>query len=207
MVFVTPGPHRGDAASEPVTLKVLVAGDLGVGKTTLVGSVSEIGPLRTEEVLTETGRPLDGPEGRRGRETGERAATVVVDFGRITLSGTLTLCLLGTPVGARSRPLWDELVRGALGAVLLVDPRRPEDHAGAIGHFERHAVPYVVAANRFGGADHGPMEGVRAALDLDREVPVLRCDARERDSVRRVLLSVVEHAMLLGAARRRDALA
>ncbi|GAA2431193.1 GTP-binding protein [Streptomyces macrosporus] len=201
MVFGDSDRYRGDTAAEPVTLKVLVVGGLGVGKTTLVGSVSEIGPLRTEELLGETGRPFDAPGG-----TGAgRAATVAMDFGRITLGGSLTLCLLGAPSRGGSRRLWDELVEGALGAVVLVDPRRLEDCFGAVDHFERHAVPFAVAVNRFDGADHHPPEAVRAALGLDAEVPVLPCDARERDSVRRVLLSVVEHAMLAGAARRRDA--
>ncbi|MDG9706421.1 ATP/GTP-binding protein [Streptomyces sp. DH37] len=204
MVFADSCDHRehpGDAAA-PVALKVLVAGGLGVGKTTLVGSVSEVGPLRTEEVLAGARLPAGGLGGTA--EAGVRGtATVAMDFGRITLNETLTLCILGAPGQGRFRPLWDELAQGALGAVVLADARRLEDCLDAVDCFERHAVPFAVAVNRFDGAGHLPAEAVRAALGLDEAVPVLRCDVRERDSAREVLASVVEHAMLTGAARRR----
>lgn len=204
MVFGGFGRHRRDVAVGPVTLKVLVAGGPGVGKTTLVGSVSEVGPLRTEEVLTGSGRPLEDLKDLEEARAGS-ATTVAVDFGRITLNDTLTLCLLGAPGRGRSWLLWEELAQDALGAVVLVDTRRLEDCFGVIGHLERHAIPFVVAVNRFEGADRHPVEAVRAALDLDEAVPVLPCDVRRRDSVRDVLISVVEHAMLTGGARRQNA--
>ncbi|GAA2410867.1 ATP/GTP-binding protein [Streptomyces glaucosporus] len=197
------GRLREDAGGAPATLKVLVAGGPGAGKTTLVGAVSEVGPLRTRELLTEAGRPFGDPGGAPEEWGAGRAATVTMDFGRITLSGALTLCLIGAPDRDPSRSLWDELVEGALGAVVLVDPRRPGDCSETVGHLERRAVPFAVAVNRFEGAGHHPPEAVRAALGLDAGVPVLPCDARRRDSARRVLLSVVEHAMRADAARRR----
>ncbi|HZG04124.1 MAG TPA: ATP/GTP-binding protein [Streptomyces sp.] len=217
MVFGGSDRHREDTAVGPVTLKVLVAGGLGVGKTTLVGSVSEIRPLRTEEILSEAGRPFDGPEDLAAlgdiRNLGKadaagnaaKVTTVAMDFGRITLSDTLTLCLFGTPGQGRFRFLWDELAQGALGAVVLVDTRRLEDCFAAVDYFERHAVPFAVAVNRFDGIEHHPVEAVRAALGLGEEVPVLPCDVRERDSAREVLASVVEHALLTGAAGRQGA--
>ncbi|MGC5364207.1 GTP-binding protein [Streptomyces sp. DT24] len=175
----------------PVTLKIMVAGGFGVGKTTLVGTVSEIRPLRTEERLTEAGRPVDDLEGVEGKTT----TTVAMDFGRITLREDLVLYLFGTPGQDRFWFLWDELAQGALGAVVLVDTRRLEDCFAAVDYFERRAIPFTVAVNCFEGADRFPPETVRAALDLDPEVRVLMCDARDRSSVRDVLVAVVEHAL------------
>ncbi|MFH0241217.1 ATP/GTP-binding protein [Streptomyces sp. HK10] len=212
MVFADSGScrkHRGSAAAaSPVALKVLVAGGPGAGKTTLVGSASEVGPLRTEEFLAEARPPSGGPGRARGAAEAEgsderRAATVAMDFGRITLSERLTLCLLAAPGQERFRPLWDELAQGALGAVLLADPGRPRDCLGALDRLQRHAVPYAVAVNRSDGARRPPKEAVRAALGLDAAVPVLRCDVRDRGSVREMLASVVEHAMAAGAPRYR----
>ncbi|MCM2415318.1 ATP/GTP-binding protein [Streptomyces sp. RKAG290] len=176
---------------EPVTLKILVAGGFGVGKTTLVGAVSEIRPLRTEERLTEAGRPVDDLDGVEGKTT----TTVAMDFGRITLREDLVLYLFGTPGQDRFWFLWDELAQGALGAVVLADTRRLEDCFAAVDYFERREIPFAVAVNCFEGADRFPVETVQAALDLDPEVPVLLCDARDRSSVRDVLVSVVEHAL------------
>ncbi|SCK57890.1 ATP/GTP-binding protein [Streptomyces sp. WMMB 322] len=184
---------RGAAAAspaEPVTLKLLVAGGFGVGKTTLVGSVSEIKPLRTEETLTEAGRPVDDTAGVEAKTT----TTVAMDFGRITINEALVLYLFGTPGQDRFWFLWDELAQGALGAVVLVDTRRLEDSFAGIDYFERRRIPFTVAVNHFDGAEIYPPEAIREALDLDAEVPVLVCDARRRESVRDVLVSVVEHA-------------
>ncbi|MFI0713638.1 GTP-binding protein [Streptomyces inhibens] len=194
--------RRRSAAVEPVTLKILVAGGFGVGKTTLVGAVSEIKPLRTEERLTEAGRPVDDLDGVEAKTT----TTVAMDFGRITVNDHLVLYLFGTPGQDRFWFLWDELALGALGAVVLADTRRLADSFAAIDYFERRGLPFTVAVNCFDGADRYPPESVREALDLDSQVPVMLCDARHKDSARDVLISVVEHAMQAGDRRREPAL-
>jgi uncharacterized protein len=192
MVFGRSKRGAGQASpAEPVTLKLLVAGGFGVGKTTLVGAVSEIKPLRTEETLTEAGRPVDDTAGVEAKST----TTVAMDFGRITINEGLVLYLFGTPGQDRFWFLWDELAQGALGAVVLVDTRRLEDSFAGIDYFERRKIPFIVAVNHFDGADVYPADALREALDLDEEVPVLVCDARRRASVRDTLVSVVEHAM------------
>ncbi|MEU6367543.1 ATP/GTP-binding protein [Streptomyces sp. NPDC046931] len=183
--------ERGKPPVEPVTLKILVAGGFGVGKTTLVGAVSEIRPLRTEEVLTEAGRPVDDTSGVERKHT----TTVAMDFGRITLRDDLTLYLFGTPGQDRFWFLWDELAAGALGAVVLADTRRLEDCFAAVDYFERRTIPFVVGVNCFDEAARYPAEVVRRALDLDDGVPVVLCDARERQSVKEVLIEVVRHSM------------
>ncbi|MEW2497422.1 GTP-binding protein [Streptomyces nodosus] len=189
MIF---GPgERGTPPVEPLTLKILVAGGFGVGKTTLVGAVSEIRPLRTEEMLTEAGRPVDDLRGVEGKRT----TTVFMDFGRITLREDLVLYLFGTPGQDRFWFLWDELATGALGAVVLADTRRLEDCFPAVDYFERRSIPFVVAVNCFQGAARHPVEAVRAALDLDEDVPVVLCDARDRESVKQVLIEVVRNTM------------
>ncbi|WP_411110821.1 GTP-binding protein [Streptomyces sp. c-19] len=178
---------------EPVTLKILVAGGFGVGKTTLVGAVSEIRPLRTEEILSEAGRPVDDLHGVEAKTT----TTVAMDFGRITLREDLVLYLFGTPGQDRFWFLWDELAQGALGAVVLADTRRLEDSFAAIDYFERRGIPFTVAVNCFEGAQRFPAESVRGALDLDPEVELVMCDARDRESVKNVLVAVVQHALVL----------
>ncbi|MFB7031930.1 MULTISPECIES: ATP/GTP-binding protein [unclassified Streptomyces] len=178
---------------EPVTLKILVAGGFGVGKTTLVGAVSEIRPLRTEEMLSEAGRPVDDLHGVETKTT----TTVAMDFGRITLREDLVLYLFGTPGQDRFWFLWDELAQGALGAIVLADTRRLEDSFAAIDYFERRGIPFTVAVNCFEGAQRFPAESVRGALDLDPEVELVMCDARDRESVKNVLVAVVEHALIL----------
>ncbi|MEU8591358.1 ATP/GTP-binding protein [Streptomyces sp. NPDC048664] len=187
--------ERGKPPVEPVTLKILVAGGFGVGKTTLVGTVSEIRPLRTEEVLTEAGRPVDDTSGVEGKHT----TTVAMDFGRITLREDLVLYLFGTPGQDRFWFLWDELATGALGAVVLADTRRLEDCFAAVDYFERRSIPFVVGVNCFDDTSRYPAEAVRQALDLDEGVPVVLCDARERESAKDVLIEVVRHAMVYAA--------
>ncbi|MGY5128379.1 GTP-binding protein [Streptomyces nigrescens] len=199
MAFGRSDRRRRSAAVEPVTLKILVAGGFGVGKTTLVGAVSEIKPLRTEERLTEAGRPVDDLDGVEAKTT----TTVAMDFGRITVHEELVLYLFGTPGQDRFWFLWDELARGALGAVVLADTRRLADSFAAIDYFERRGLPFTVAVNCFDGADRYPPQAVRDALDLDPQVPVMLCDARLKDSARDVLISVVEHAMRTGEKNRR----
>ncbi|MDQ0579682.1 GTP-binding protein [Streptomyces rishiriensis] len=190
--------ERGKPPVEPVTLKILVAGGFGVGKTTLVGAVSEIKPLRTEEYLTEAGRPVDDTTGVEAKHT----TTVAMDFGRITLREDLVLYLFGTPGQERFWFMWDELSEGALGAVVLADTRRLQDCFAAVDYFERRSIPFLIAVNCFEDAALYPEEDVRSALDLDDGIPVVLCDARDRRSVRDVLVGVVQHAMDLGAERR-----
>ncbi|GAQ55809.1 GTP-binding protein [Streptomyces acidiscabies] len=190
--------ERGKPPVEPVTLKILVAGGFGVGKTTLVGAVSEIRPLRTEEILTEAGRPVDDTTGVESKHT----TTVAMDFGRITLREDLTLYLFGTPGQERFWFMWDELTEGALGAVVLADTRRLEDCFAAVDYFERRSIPFIIGVNCFEGAARYPIEAVRQALDLDDSIPVLLCDARDRRSVKDILVGVVQHAMDFGTRRR-----
>ncbi|MFD5327222.1 MULTISPECIES: ATP/GTP-binding protein [unclassified Streptomyces] len=193
MAFGRSSSSRRQPPVEPVTLKILVAGGFGVGKTTLVGAVSEIRPLRTEEILSEAGRPVDDLHGVETKST----TTVAMDFGRITLREDLVLYLFGTPGQDRFWFLWDELAQGALGAVVLADTRRLEDSFAAIDYFERRGIPFTVAVNCFEGARRYPAETVRGALDLDPEVELVMCDARDRESVKNVLVAVVEHALVL----------
>lgn len=173
-----------------------------MGKTTCVGAVSEIKPLRTEEVLTEAGRPVDDTSGVESKTT----TTVAMDFGRITLREDLVLYLFGTPGQDRFWFLWDELASGALGAVVLVDTRRLEDCFAAVDYFERRSIPFVIGVNCFDDAARYPAETVRQALDLDPEVPIVLCDARRRDSVKDVLVSVVRHAMVHATEHRQPAI-
>jgi signal recognition particle receptor subunit beta len=175
----------------PTAIKILVAGGFGAGKTTLVGAVSEIRPLQTEEALTSAGVDTDDLTGVERKST----TTVAMDFGRITIGSDIVLYLFGTPGQDRFWFLWDELALGALGAVVLADTRRLADCFPSIDYFERRDTPFVVAVNCFDDSVTYSEEEVRDALDLDGHVPLLLCDARDRASSKAVLIGLVEHVL------------
>ncbi|WP_069171301.1 GTP-binding protein [Streptomyces griseus] len=177
-------------------LKIVVVGGFGVGKTTMVRSVSEIRPLNTEETMTSAGEAVDDLAGVQSKTS----TTVAFDFGRITLDARSVLYLFGAPGQERFWFLWDRLFSGTLGAVVLVDTRRLADSWYAIDRLEHHGTPFIVACNDFGGPLHTEQQ-IREALDLSPDVPLVECDARDRSSSKYVLITLVEHLYALSAAR------
>jgi signal recognition particle receptor subunit beta len=184
----------------PLAVKILVAGGFGVGKTSMVGAVSEIRPLRTEEQLTDRSVGIDDVSGVERKTT----TTVAMDFGRITIRDGLVLYLFGTPGQDRFWFMWDELALGALGAVVLADTRRLADSFPSIDYFERRRLPFIIGVNCFDGAIRYDAEEIRAALDLNAKIPVILCDVRKRESGKQVLITLVEHVLAVMAERQRQ---
>jgi signal recognition particle receptor subunit beta len=172
-------------------VKIVVAGGFGVGKTTFVGAISEIEPLRSEAIITDASSGVD----ELAVDGSKTETTVAMDFGRISLKHRLVLYLFGTPGQDRFHFMWDELARGAIGAVVLVDTRNIEACFAAVDFFERRGTPFVVAINTFHGRRVHDPDLVREALRIGPEIPIVHCDARVRVDVQKVLVAVVEHTL------------
>jgi len=179
------------ATRKAASTKIVIAGGFGVGKTTLVGSVSEIVPLRTEALVTNESEGVDDLEAVPTKST----TTVAMDFGRLTLAEDLVLYLFGTPGQRRFWFMWDDLCLGAIGAIVLVDTARLDESFSPLDYFESKGLPFIVAVNQFDGAERYPVEEVASALALPAGVPIINVDARDRESAKQALVRVTEYAL------------
>lgn len=184
--------RRSSATRSSSATKIVISGGFGAGKTTFVGAVSEIMPLRTEAIVTNASQGLDV----LGATPNKNTTTVAMDFGRITLADDLVLYLFGTPGQRRFWFMWDDLVRGAIGAIILVDVRRLEDSFAAVDFFEARKLPFLIAVNVFDGGPRYSADAVRQALALREGIPVLDVDARDRNSAKAALIAVAEYALM-----------